>query len=103
MHNRFLDISLSIWNPYNNKKCDVWSIGIIIYELIFKCLPFEVDDHFKIKKTLSFPENNNLDPNFIDLLRRMLEFDQEKRPNFQEIRGHKVLQGIIQEKLDIRK
>ena len=27
-------------NEDYNSKCDLWSLGVIIYQLLFKCLPF---------------------------------------------------------------
>ena len=77
-----------------NYKCDLWSIGIIIYKLYFGKSPFpglneialinninEYDkDKIKIKKT----GNEELD----DLIKNLLQKEQSKRLNWDQYLNH---------------
>lgn len=75
-------------------KADVWSAGVILYELIFGKLPWngangqEVDENIK-KKPLEFPHKINKD--LKELMLRMLTLGDDERISWQEIYDHKVL------------
>ena len=76
---------------YDN-KCDLWSIGIIIYQLFFKEYPYNGKTPVAIynqikelgKKVLKKTKNENLD-NLIDSL---LITEPEKRINYEEYFNH---------------
>ena len=75
-----------------NSKCDLWSIGAIIYKLAFKEYPYNGNTeyvllnniknlgHSELKKT----NNDNLD----DLIRKLLVYDVEKRINWEDYFNH---------------
>ena len=73
-----------------NYKCDLWSIGIIIYRLKFDKFPFSgqtestliknINNFNKIKET----GNKELD----DLIKKLLEKEKEKRLNWDEYFNH---------------
>ena len=73
-------------------KCDLWSIGIIIYQLFFKDYPYKGNTQLAIynkiknegKKILKRTNNNNLD-NLIDSL---LIKDPKERINYEEYFEH---------------
>ena len=73
-------------------KCDLWSIGIIIYQLFFKDYPYKGNNQLAIynkiknegKKILKRTNNNNLD-NLIDSL---LIKDPKERINYEEYFEH---------------
>ena len=45
-----------------NEKCDIWSIGVIIYVMLIKEAPIRGDDEEDMKKNiLNFHENGELD------------------------------------------
>ena len=53
-----------------NKKCDMWSLGVIIFTLLTGRFPFENDNVMKIFKAIlkknvkiSFSEKENISPN----------------------------------------
>ena len=78
-------------NEYNY-KCDLWSIGIIIYRLLFKEHPYpgltEIAILNKIKKlgtkNLKKTENKDLD----NLIKRVLEKNPKKRLDWDEYLNH---------------
>ena len=82
--------------PYS-KKCDVWSAGILLYELFCDKTPWtgkgspELFNNIKDKK-LEFPEEIELSEDIKDLIKRMLKKDQDKRLDFDEVSKHKALQ-----------
>ena len=45
-----------------DEKCDIWSIGVILYYMISGKFPFFDDDNFKI-----FQKIENEEPNFSEL------------------------------------
>jgi len=89
---------------YNN-KCDLWSIGIIIYQLYFKEYPYkgtQVAIHNQIenlgKKILKKTNNEKLD-NLIDSL---LIKEPEKRINYEEYFNHPFFkENYIESEIEI--
>ena len=74
-----------------NYKCDLWSIGIIIYRLIFGKLPFIGKDNLLLNNfekitndLLEKTGNEDLD----DLIQKLLEKEPEKRLNWNEYFAH---------------
>jgi len=80
---------------YDN-KCDLWSIGIIIYQLFFKKYPYEgtpVAIYNQINKfgreKLEKTNNENLD----NLINSLLIREPEKRLNYEEYLNHPFFKG----------
>ena len=82
--------------PYNN-KCDLWSLGIIIYYLYFQELPYKGEMIIGIskniknlgKKVLNKTDDSNLD----DLIDKLLEVDPEKRISWKNYFEHKFFKS----------
>lgn len=85
-------------SPYEGKKCDIWSLGIILYAMLAGYLPFDDDPenedgsdiiklyHYICKTPLTFPEY--ISPLARDLLRKIIVSDPKKRINMDKIRNH---------------
>jgi len=77
---------------YDYKKSDLWSLGIIIYELLFEKRPYDganeqiiLDKIIKFgKKILKKTNNEKLD----DLINKLLEKDPEKRIGWDDYFNH---------------
>ena len=91
-------------NDYDN-KCDLWSIGIIIYQLFFKEYPYkggpiaiynQIKEYGKniLKKT----KNENLD----NLIESLLIKEPEKRINYEEYFNHPFFNNYIESEIEIK-
>lgn len=73
----------------SGKAADVWSMGVSLYCLRFGCIPFERSGVLELYEAI---RNDNPaiddqdDPDFCDLMRKMLEKDPIKRITIAEIR-----------------
>lgn len=71
------------------EKADIWSLGVLIYEILFKKHPYPSKNHFELKKNII---NNNININFelIDknlgyILEKILDKNPKKRISWNEI------------------
>ena len=78
-------------NNYNY-KCDLWSLGIIIYELSFKDRPYKGKTEVALLKGINKFGKTMLkktgDVNLDDLINKLLEKDPEKRITWDEYFNH---------------
>jgi serine/threonine protein kinase len=79
---------------YDAAKVDIWSLGVVLYALVCRKLPFEGDGlpailkkivaaDYAIPSTLSLP--------LVDLLKKMLSVDPALRPTADEVATHEWL------------
>ena len=77
---------------YNN-KCDLWSLGIIIYNLYFKKMPYKGDTIIAVFNNIKASEKKVLektgDENLDDLIDKLLEVNPEKRISWKDYFEHK--------------
>ena len=82
--------------PYNIKG-DIWSLGVVLYEMLFGVCPFEDKSLAGLiyqidKKPLIFPrEINNISKSTEELLRRMLVLDHRNRIDWNELLEYKII------------
>ena len=91
-------------------KCDVWSLGILLYELLFKKPPWYGNNAFDLFKNIKAqplnlqPEEDSklcseLDEEIEDLLTFMLKKTEEKRFDFEEVLAHDAFTRQLPKKL----
>jgi protein-serine/threonine kinase len=76
---------------YRGKEQDVWALGILLYTIIYKENPFysidEIMDHdLRVPYVMSEAS--------IDLVRRMLDRDVDRRLSIAEVLGHRWCRGV---------
>ena len=74
-------------------EVDIWSLGVVMYTMLFGRPPFETADvkltYKRIKmNSYSFPENIKVDPTVKKLISSILNLDPSKRPSLDAIAEH---------------
>ena len=74
-------------------KCDVWSVGVVFYQMLFGKLPWsghtQADLYKSIKsKELEFPSFPEVPPIVQDLISRMLGIEESQRYSWPEVFSH---------------
>ncbi|OMJ94225.1 hypothetical protein SteCoe_2713 [Stentor coeruleus] len=84
-----------------DEKCDIWSLGIIMYTLFTGELPYVgLSDHHILNNIQRIPINLSNDSLFplsekgIDLLRKLLSKDPKKRISAEDALGHPWLNSV---------
>ena len=78
--------------PYD-KKCDIWSLGVILFQLTFKKAPFPLDQGLaglidKITNhQIQLPNYPNIPASLANLILSCLEKNQSKRITIEEFLG----------------
>lgn len=78
---------------FSGKAADIWALGITIYALVYKKLPFWAESLLGIfeviqNSEIAYERNHLVNQEFEDLLRKILEKDPNRRLNLQGILDH---------------
>ncbi|CAD8169982.1 unnamed protein product [Paramecium octaurelia] len=87
-------------SKYTN-KCDVYSLGVIFYELIFKEKPINVKTSAEqitlLRKTqenkITCPRDENLDIRVCVLIEQMLTYEEKQRISWNDLFSHPLFNG----------
>ena len=84
----------------------MWSVGVILYTLLFGRPPFETSDVKKTYKRIKlnnyvFPEHVNVSQSAKDLISKILKTNPEERPSLEEIISHEFLQGAVPNRMPV--
>jgi serine/threonine protein kinase len=79
--------------PYDARKADVWSAGVVLHSILFGRYPFTKEDISEYRKSdcplkLKFEEGTFVSKEARDLLQKMLHTDESKRPSMYKILKH---------------
>lgn len=75
----------------SGRAADIWSMGVTLYCLRYGHIPFEKTGMLELYESIRQDDvslADEHDPNFADLMRRILEKDPEKRITMDELRAH---------------
>ncbi len=93
-----LYIAPEIFQQNYNSKNDIWSIGVVMYEILFGFTPFYGDTNSNVAYTIfNFSinfENDNLSNDCIDLIKNMLVRDIQKRFDVTKCLSHPWFNNI---------
>ena len=82
-----------------NEKCDLWSLGVIIYILCFQSTPYKGNESQEILEEINnfkmTKDTNNSDLN--DLLKKLLKIDPKERINWNDYFSHPFFNEIKKE------
>ena len=88
---------------YYTYKCDLWSLGIVIYELFFKEKPYMGQNEVSLLTNIKKNKNNNLkdtgDASLNDLIKQLLEYDPKKRMTWDDYFNHSFFNNNINIKI----
>mmetsp|Transcript_37121 Transcript_37121/g.27433 ORF Transcript_37121/g.27433 Transcript_37121/m.27433 type:complete len:151 (+) Transcript_37121:380-832(+) len=94
-------IAPDILNKQYDEKCDVWSIGVIMYILLTGRPPFEGSTEDETLKKIAIgsfdltcKELKQVSKEAIDLIRKFLTYEPEKRISAQEALSHPWIQKV---------
>ncbi len=87
-----------------SKSADIYGIGVVLHEILFKITPFYDNDIQKLYKNIKYNKlyipNYYNDKDLYDLLKQLLNKDPENRITIDEIKQHKFFEDIDWEKLE---
>jgi serine/threonine protein kinase len=83
-----------LMNKNYTKKVDMWSIGIITYQLLFRMLPFRARNEKELlnniinHRGIKIPEGYKISDTLYDLLKNLLQFDPNNRISWKQYFEH---------------
>ena len=81
-----------------DRKCDVWSLGAVLFQLVYGKLPFPISEGYNVfielvtTKELAFPSSPEMPTEFKDLLRGAMEKNSEARFDINDFLANKWIQ-----------
>ncbi|KAH0795550.1 CAMK family protein kinase [Histomonas meleagridis] len=86
--------------PYDGKKSDIWSLGVVLFTIVTGGLPWEDIGQQKLYQQIAeanFTIPRYLPPDLRDLISRLMQLNPKDRPNVDEILKHPWLADVVGE------
>ena len=88
-------------HKYDGFLSDIWSLGVCFYCMMFNYFPFLYENKDRdifyynlANEDLIIPEDNDISPEFKDLIKRILNKDPNKRLTLNQIKQHKWVHSL---------
>jgi len=69
--------------PYD-RKIDIWSLGVMTFEFIYGCSPFDIqsseDLHKVVENEIEFPQDGRISDQCKDFIERCMQKNPQERP-----------------------
>lgn len=89
---------------YNGFKVDIWSLGIILYTLLYGEMPFEEEDDLKTQVKIINDEpvyKNDIPVEAISLIQSLLKKNPNDRPSIKEVLSHPFIESLGSGQIDL--
>ena len=91
-----------LMNKKYNIKADLWSLGVIIFQLLYKKLPYKAKNERELLDailksdgiTIPNDSDNQISDCLFDLLNQLLQKDQKNRIDYDNYFSHKFFQNV---------
>lgn len=85
----YMSPQIIIGEPYTI-KCDVWSLGVVFYKMLYNLYPWEKTENIlilidRMKKPIDFPPHIKVSSWLKDLLMGMMRIDEAKRFSIKQV------------------
>lgn len=89
-----------LFNEPYTAKCDIWSLGLILFELLYGATPWPVRciENYKkalLKRPLAFPFNVKIGKVTKDFLKKTLVVNEENRLSWKEVFEHPLVKDKV--------